>query len=167
MLRVSSMQRCRLFVVFGEIIGNTGGGRFHGLFAFFPVGRADVSMFFMELEGVDHAQGFVGIAPQGQIVDYRMANNAVPIDEKGAAQGYARFEQDAVSAGNAFVEIGHQRILDITDAALFDRGVFPGPVGKLRVYRDAYDFTIFTLKEAVILSKARISEGQTKVKSRG
>jgi hypothetical protein len=88
----------RLFVVFGEIIGNTGGGRFHGLFAFFPVGGADVSMFFMELEGVDHTQGFLGITPQGQIIDYRMANNTVSINEKGPAQGYARFKQDSVSA---------------------------------------------------------------------
>jgi hypothetical protein len=34
-----------------------------------PAGRADFAVFFGELQGVDHAQHFVDVAAQRQVVD--------------------------------------------------------------------------------------------------
>ena len=54
--------------------------------ALLPVGRADLAVLFEELQGVDHAQGFVDAAAERQVVDHLMADDAFLVDQEQAAR---------------------------------------------------------------------------------
>ena len=43
-------------------------GGFHGFGTCRPVGRADFAMLFEVLEGIDHANGFVHVPPEGKLL---------------------------------------------------------------------------------------------------
>jgi len=78
----------RLFVSMGsEVCGHALSRRFHCLLAFFPVGGANIPMLFGELQGMENAQCFVDTSSQGQIIYHHMADDALTVDEKEAAQG--------------------------------------------------------------------------------
>jgi len=44
-------------------------------------------MLFGELQGMENAQCFVDTSSQGQIIYHHMADDALTVDEKEAAQG--------------------------------------------------------------------------------
>ncbi|GAA6583005.1 hypothetical protein nublan010_38850 [Klebsiella pneumoniae] len=46
-------------------------------------------MLFVELQGVNHTQHFVDVTAQRQVVNHLMTNDAVGVDQEGAAQRYA------------------------------------------------------------------------------
>jgi hypothetical protein len=98
-------------------------------------------VLFGELQGINHAQHFVDVAAERQVIDHLMANGAVLVDQEGAAEGNAGgAELDVVGAADFVLDVGDQRVLHLADAAVVDRGVLPREVGELRVDRDADDF---------------------------
>ncbi|MBF8270952.1 MAG: signal peptide protein [Magnetococcales bacterium] len=135
-----------------EILGYSVDGRFHGGFVLVPAGGADIAVDFGELKGIHHAQHFVDVAPQRQVVDHLMAHDARFVDEEGTPQSDTWSEVKVVVFGDVFGNVGDERILDIADAAVLDRGVFPGQVGEVGVNGDADDFNVaaFELLEAVV-----------------
>lgn len=56
-------------VVAGEVGGDAGSVRLHGLLAGLPSGRADLSVLVRELEGLDQPQRLVDVATDGEVVD--------------------------------------------------------------------------------------------------
>ena len=62
-------------------------------YAFLPVGGADIAVLLVELEGLDHAQGLVDIPPQGEIIDHRMTDDSITVNEEGAAKSDAGIKQ--------------------------------------------------------------------------
>src|SRR5882672_917835 len=63
-------------------------------------------------------------------------------DEKPAQRGAKSFNEYAVFAGNILCKIRYQGIIDTLYAALFPRSVRPSLVRKVRVDRNADDFSI-------------------------
>jgi hypothetical protein len=124
-------------------------------------------VLFGELQGIDHAQHFVDVAAERQVIDHLVANDAVLVDQEGAAEGDAGgFELDVVGAADLVLDVGDQRVLHLADATVVDRGVLPGEVGELRVDRDADDFdaALLELVQAVIEGDqfGRADEGEVK-----
>ena len=54
--------------------------RLHGIASFRPVGRAHFAIFFKVLEAVEHANRFVYVPSQRQVVDQLMLNHAFLVD---------------------------------------------------------------------------------------
>ncbi len=124
----------RLLISMGsEICGHTLSRRFHSLVAFFPVGGADIPIFFGKLQGMENPQGLIDTSSERQIVYHLMADNALTIDEKEPAQCYTDVKQYFIGFGNRLVEVGNQRILNITDAAVINFGLFPCQVSSIRL----------------------------------
>jgi hypothetical protein len=66
-----------------------------------------------------------------------VADDALGVYQKQTAQRDRLTEEDTVFPGDALVQIGDQRILDIADAAVFQLGVLPGQVGELGIHGNA------------------------------
>src|SRR5262245_10965092 len=54
-----------------------------------PVGRTDLAVLLEELQRVDHANRLVNAASERQVVDQGMPQDAVLVDQEGAAKGDA------------------------------------------------------------------------------
>ena len=137
----------------GQVLGNAGGRSLHAGLALVPAGRTDFAVLFGELQRVDHAQHFVDVAAERQVVDHLVADDALLVDQEGAAEGDAGgAELDVVGAADFMLDVSDQRVLDLADATVVDRGVLPRGVGELRVDRDADDFdaALLELVQAVI-----------------
>jgi hypothetical protein len=122
-------------------------------FALVPAGRADFAVLLGKLQGVDHAQHFVDIAAERQVIDHLMADDALLVDQEGAAEGDAGgAELDVVGAADLVLHVGDQRVLHLADTTVVDRRVLPGEVGELRVdrYADDFDAALLELVQAVI-----------------
>ena len=104
----------------GEIGSPSGRGGHAGVT--FPAGGADLAVLFVELERVDHAQHLVDVAAERQVVDHLVADDALLVDEEGAAQGDAAVAPARRSRGDDLLQVRDQRVLDVADAALARRG---------------------------------------------
>ena len=69
-------------IMFSEILLRSGRIRLHAISAFFPVRRANFSIFLMKLQRIDHSQGFIGISSQRKIVDELVLNHTILVDQK-------------------------------------------------------------------------------------
>ena len=104
-------------------------------------------MFLGELQRVDHAQHLVDVAPERQVVDHLMADDAVAVDQEGAAEGDAGgVEFDVVGATDFVLDVGDERIADLPDAALVHGRVLPRQMGEFRVDRHADDLDVARLE---------------------
>ena len=61
-------------VVVGEVGGDAGSVRLHGLLARLPSGRADLSVLVGELEGLHEPERLVDVASDRKIVDGDLKN---------------------------------------------------------------------------------------------
>ena len=52
-----------------KVVSHTFRGGLHGIVPRPPVGGADLTMRFMELQGIDDPKGFINISSQRQIVN--------------------------------------------------------------------------------------------------
>ena len=78
--------RGELRAVFGEIIGHTFRRWFHGFFTGTPVGRADVTVLFKKLQGVNDPERFINISAQRQVVYQFVPDNAIPVNQEQAPE---------------------------------------------------------------------------------
>ena len=125
--------------MFGEVLGHTLGAGFHPFITRLPSGGAHFTVFIGEEHRIDHAEHFVFVASQRQVVDHGVTNGTVFVDQERSAQGNRIVEEDIIVAGDLLVEVGNQREVDPADAAVIDRGFTPGVVAVLRVDRAADD----------------------------
>ena len=96
-----------------------------------PPGRADLSVGLVELERIHHAKHLIYIAPERQVVDNLVLDDAVFVDQEGAAQGHSARQQYVVFTSDILRKVGRQRIAYRTDAALVDSGAAPCGMGEL------------------------------------
>ena len=109
-------------------------------------------MLFGELQGIHHAQHLVDVAAQGQVVHHLVAHDAVAVDQEGAAEGHAAFGFHVIGAADLVLDVGHQGVAHLADAALVHRRVFPRQVGELGIDGDADHFhvALLELRELVV-----------------
>src|SRR5690242_17817889 len=117
--------------MFAKIFGDTFGAGLHACFTWFPPGGAHLSMTFMKLQRINHAQHFVYVAPERQVVDHFMAHNAAFVYEEGSPQGNVVRMSNPVRIHDFPPHVGYQRDAYRTYAALVYRRVPPRVVGKL------------------------------------
>ena len=98
-------------------------------------------MLFVELQRVNHAQHFVDVTTQRQIVHHLVTNDAVRVDQEGTTQRNASVRMfDTVSLLDFAFDVRNHCVFHRTDAAFVDRGVTPCVVYKFRVEGDANNF---------------------------
>lgn len=125
----------------------------HAGLALVPACGANFAMLFEELQGIDRAQHFVDIAAERQHVDVLVHDHAGLVDQEGATQRHTgRFEFNVVGAADVMLDVGHQRIANLADAAVLDCGVLPGKVRGLGVDGHANHFyaTLLELFQTMI-----------------
>ena len=79
---VNSLSGLEFVCVFAQILGNALWIGVHAGIAFLPAGRTYFAVGFVELQRVDHAQHFVNITAQRQIVDDLVTHQAGFIDQE-------------------------------------------------------------------------------------
>ena len=107
-----------------------------------PVRRADIAVFFRELERVKCPENLVDISSERKIVDRRMAHNAELVDDEQSAQRHGIVIQHLVVAGDRFRDVRNHRELHIADAPFLRFRGFPGKMGIFRVNGNGNDFAV-------------------------
>jgi len=96
--RAALFDRCfsEFFEIFVKKVGNSLRRRADGFVSLMPVGRANVSVLFIELKSINNAQRFVNIASERKVVDNLVADDALPVNQERSAERDAVFAQYAV-----------------------------------------------------------------------
>src|SRR5512135_3181323 len=124
----------------------------HRLRAGLPVRGADLAVLTDELEGLEQAERLVHGAADAEVVDRRVLDDAVGVDEEEAAQGdLPVLGEDAVFLGELLAEVLEERVREALDAALLAALLGPREVAVFRVDGGAEDLgaELFELAEAV------------------
>ena len=74
--------------MFSQVICDTISAWSHSIFAFVPVCRADFTIFFKELQCINHAQSFVHTPAQRQVIDDTMPDNSLFVNKEQSPQSY-------------------------------------------------------------------------------
>lgn len=112
-------------------------------------------MLFGKLQGFNHAQHFIDITAQRQVVNHLVADNAFLVNQERAAEGYCTIGRfNIVCLAHRVGQVGCQGVFYRADAAFVDRGIAPGIVSEVRIDGTADDLnTAFgKLFQAVIKS---------------
>ena len=117
------------------------------------------------LEGLQHPEGFINTAAHGQVVDRAVHDCAIGIDDEEAAQGHSGFVvEDVIGAGDLFLQVGNQGVVDVTNTTVFALGLNPGQVAELAIHRDTENFRIATGEIGVTIAEgddfSRANEGE-------
>lgn len=59
----------------------------HGLRAGLPLGRANLTVFIGELEGLDETDVLVDVSTNGEIIDRQMSDDTQRVDDESASVG--------------------------------------------------------------------------------
>src|ERR1039457_4585570 len=104
----------------------------HGLRAGLPVRGADLTVLAHVLEGLEDAKRFVDRPTDGGVVDRRVLDDAIGVDDEKAAQrDLAVLGKYVVLPGKVLAEILEERVREALDTALFARLRAPGGVADL------------------------------------
>src|SRR5476649_1713626 len=140
--------------VLGQVSRNTFGGSGHAFVAFFPVGRANFAVRFVELQSVNQTDQLFHVTAQRQVVDDLRADNAFVVDQERATESHATFGLYVVGLGDFVLHVCSHGVANLADTAIVHRGVAPGVVGEVRVDRNSDHFNIACLevRHAVVQS---------------
>src|ERR1019366_1565074 len=106
----------------------------HGLRAGLPVSGADLTVLEHVLEGLEDAKRFVDRPADRRVVDRRVLDDTIGVDdEKAAKSDLAVLGQYVVLPGKVLAEILEERVREALDTALFARLLGPREVAELRV----------------------------------
>mmetsp|Transcript_37506 Transcript_37506/g.87313 ORF Transcript_37506/g.87313 Transcript_37506/m.87313 type:complete len:200 (+) Transcript_37506:3728-4327(+) len=121
-----------------------------GLGAFLPLGRADLAgVGGGVLRGLELAQGFRHVTGDLVGVDLGGLDDAVRVDDEGAAQRQAFFgDVHAEGVGQRVRRVAHQRELGLADGR---RGLVPDLVREVGVGRDDVDLGAQLLELGVVV----------------
>jgi len=117
------------------------------------------------LQRVDHAQRLVGVAAERQVVHELVADDAVLVDQEGAAQcDTLILDQHVIVARDRLRDVGHHRELHRPEAAILRRRIAPGIVAVLAVHAHRHDLhlALGELRHAVRIGEdlRRADEGE-------
>ena len=99
-------------------------------------------------------QGFIHATTKGQVVDSGVLNDAIFVDDKQPAQRNTSIGiEDVVSCADFFLDIRHQRIVQVTDASRFAIGLNPREVREFAVYRNTKNFGVDGFEFIVAIAK--------------
>lgn len=102
-----------------------------------PVGRTNLAMFLNKLESFYESQSFLDASTDWQVVYAQLSQYSVLVDYEETTQcDSGVLDQHVVRRGDVFVEIGEQRVAQITaKSTLLPRSVYPRQVTEVRVRR--------------------------------
>ncbi|RWW90941.1 hypothetical protein BHE74_00001304 [Ensete ventricosum] len=132
--------------VLGQVSRNAFWRSVHAFVAFFPVGRANFAVLFVELQGVDQADQLFHVTAQWQVVNDLGANNAFVVDQECATERHAAFGLNVVGLGDVVLQVGSHGVFDFADAAIIDGSVAPGVVGEMGVDGNGNHFNVTRLE---------------------
>src|SRR5471032_3504885 len=122
-------------------------------------------MLFVELQCVNHAQHFVDVTAQLQVVNDLVTNNAFFVDQERAAQCNASVRMfNTVGFLNFAFDVSDHRVFNRTDTAFLNRRVTPCVVNEFGVEGNTYNFYATFLEFFVTVIKSdqlrRTHEGE-------
>ena len=127
-------------MVAGEIGGNAGSVRLHGLLARLPSGRSDLSVLVSVLEGLDKPEGLVDVASNAKIVDCDPSEDRFSVDDEEPSERDAIVHlQDPVGLRHGVVLVGQEGDVHLPQTAPLKRSVDPGVVALDGVAGDGDD----------------------------
>lgn len=100
-----------------------------------PVGRTDLAVLVVELNRLERAQRLVDGAPNAEVVDRDVSENALWVDDEEAAQRDAGVGEDAVVRGHLLRDVREEGNVEMAQPALVARLVDPRQMAVLRVDR--------------------------------
>ena len=116
------------------------------------------------LDGLEHPQGLVNRAAKGKVVDGRVLDDTLPVDNEQPTQSDSVIGQDVVGGRDLLLEIGDKAVVDVANATLIPRGLDPRQVAELRVDGHAQDLAVEGLELLVAVREAgnlrRANEGE-------
>jgi hypothetical protein len=136
----------QLSCVLSEILSDAIGVCLHASLALVPASRTNFTVLFGELQRVDHADHFVDIAAERQIVNNLVTHYAVAVDQEGTTVSDAIGSLNVERLANFVPNVSDQSVLDGANAALFDWRIAPCAVRELAVNRHTDDFNIALLE---------------------
>ena len=98
------------------------------------------------LNRLEHPQGLVDRTSEGEVVDGRVLNDTLPVDDEQSTEGDSIVRKHIIGGRDLLLEIGDESVVDVTDSTLVPRGLDPGQVAKLRVDRHAQHLAVEGLK---------------------
>ena len=85
-----------------------------------------------ELQGIDHAQHFVNVAAERQVIDHLVVDLAVLADQERTSVGNSGILKfDIIGLADLVLDVRNQGIGNRSDAAFVNRGVAPSDMGEL------------------------------------
>mmetsp|Transcript_33873 Transcript_33873/g.89664 ORF Transcript_33873/g.89664 Transcript_33873/m.89664 type:complete len:247 (+) Transcript_33873:17-757(+) len=140
----------------------------HGLGARGPTRRAHLARVVLDvLQGLQGAERLIHRAPEGQVVDGAVLDDALAIDDEEATERDMVSGQDIETLADVLAEVAHERVRkgspESTDLLL---GTDPCKMGVDGVHTDANNFSIDCREVGIAISErhqlSRANEGEIK-----
>ena len=152
----------------GELVAVVVGD--HGGLARLPARGAHLTVLISVLEGLDHAQHFVDVAADGEIVDAELTEDTLFVDDVSGTESDTSItgglEKAAVIAGDGLLDISDHREVHGAKATLLSwlHGILS--VGELRVDGAADQLAVDSLELSRLVTElanlSRADEGEIK-----
>jgi len=112
----------------------------------FPLSRADFTVFFHELEGLDESKVLIDVSSDREIIDGNVSDDSMRIDEESTSVSSTLsitvLNEDTVVSANLLGHISQQRNGHVTKSTLFSGLLAPFSMDKLRISRAANNFSV-------------------------
>lgn len=118
----------------------------HGQISWLPVGWADFTVDFNELESLDETDDLINVAADWKIIDSDLAEVASWVNDEESTQWNTVWQQDTVLVGNSLVEVSHNWDLHVTKSTISTWGVDPGKVSEQGIARGSDDLSVDLLE---------------------
>jgi len=117
-------------------------GNIHGLLARSPTaGNNDTLLRF--IKGLNHAESFINIAAKRQVVDGRVLEDVLLVEEEETSESDTFFfDEDTVVTSDILGDVSEEGNLEVVDTALLAGGLAPGLVGEDGVDGAADDLAV-------------------------
>lgn len=133
-----------------------------------PVGRADFSVLLDELEGFDQAQNLVDGSAHGQIINGVLAQDAIGVNDEGAAQRDALLVQQHIVVGRDLLgQIGEERVLQLAHSAVLAVDIAPGEMAEVGVHGNAQNLGVNVMELLDPLAKCNNFSGANECAANG
>lgn len=138
----------------GEVLLGAVHSGLHGLLPRLPPCGAHLIRVVLDvLQSLEHTQGLVNIATEGQVVNGGMLHNTLAVDDEETAQGNTICGKHAEGLADLALQIGHQRVGEVAQAALITGSLDPGQMGELGVHGHAQHLGVQLLELLILVAE--------------
>lgn len=121
----------------------------HGLLSGFPLSRADFTEDISVLEGLDQSEVFINISADWGVVDGKVSEDTLIIDDVGGSEGDTfAGDEAAIRSRDILSDISNEGDLHFTKTSFISGLLAPFHMGEFGVNGDTQDFAVKFLEFA-------------------